>query len=361
MQAHFRLGRVLKRLMEDSGSNFHALSNEIRDANGGKRTVERRQLQKLMEGKDYSLTAKELLALDTYLLQFGEGLAERPLFEREGLLETMVKSNAIRFYVGARPRQHRHDLSPWDVRPLTKMIPSIQRVRPTVQFEIIETICSPEAKDVACGELAKLDSMGPVTVVSLGSSRASNISELLLARMLKRESHAFEWPTRSDEAPFFFIQTPDRPGFTEHVSCCSLRAEDLTKEEAKELKRRRAWAIKFGNQIRYAEFPFVDSPVDWLRRRDDEQDTIKDYGVIIAQRRKDTDQLLVVLAGLSGPGTDGAADVLLEGFPVSLLEYSPGTIVYGIVEVAIDVLDLKHGDVRKTRSAHLIHGPTTWS
>ena len=282
----------------------------------------------------------------------------------------MAKSDVNRFYLVARPRKYRHDLSPWDVGSMTKIIPNIQRVRPTVQFDIVETVYADEtARNDAEVELRRLDGVRSVTATSFGSPRASNISELMLARMLGREKDAFEWPKRGTHAPFYFVWPTDTPGFAERPSCCSLRCEDLPHTESDELKRSRSYAIKFGQEIRYADFPYLDAPEKpsgkgtKKRKRSPEvaKRCIKDYGVIVAQRQENTDQIWVVLGGLSGPGTHGAADILLAGFPVSLTDYASGTVVFGIVEVETEILEVPTGDVRRRSvRAELIYGPATW-
>ena len=95
---NLRLARVLASEARRLGS-FNQLAEEIRNVSGG--LIDRRKLKRLTEGVDVSIRLKELVALDAYLGRLGEGLSEKPLFDRPGILEALGHSGEVLIFFGA--------------------------------------------------------------------------------------------------------------------------------------------------------------------------------------------------------------------------------------------------------------------
>ena len=132
---NLRLASVLAREARRLGS-FDQLAKDIYKFSGG--LVDRRKLKRLTEGVDVSIRLKELVALDAYLGRIGEGLSEKPLFDRPGILEALGHSGDILIFFSAYPREslERTDIIHWDIESLAEVIRDINRYGSAVHLEI---------------------------------------------------------------------------------------------------------------------------------------------------------------------------------------------------------------------------------
>ncbi|MEM7387101.1 MAG: hypothetical protein AAF514_19355, partial [Verrucomicrobiota bacterium] len=138
----------------DRLGSYSRLEDEILRQNGNllERRVDRRKLKRIAEGDPkLTLNIQELLALDAYLTQFGEGLSDKPLFQSSRLLEPFADDGDVTFLLGVRPETEkeggRNALSQWDVNAMTTLIKGLYYLSPTVHFDFIDAIYSREMPD----------------------------------------------------------------------------------------------------------------------------------------------------------------------------------------------------------------------
>jgi hypothetical protein len=336
-----RLTTVIEREMGEVG-NFHALAKRINDANvakGIKASVEHRTLDKIVNDPDkVRLSRNQLIALDTYLSPKGEGLDDQPILEKLGILHCVANpKRKVVFLVGAkpRPRAHRCDLSPWDMRSTAKIVQELSIINPHVQHEIVDVLlCAHRSEtDVRNEPWHALLDDGNHMLVSIGSPLACVASEVMLARMFKKSP--FQAPTTLDDGlPFYFIWPPKRCGRLR--SCFALPGQSIP---ATPPGLRRA-VMKNKASAFYREGKF--SKVTFGGKRWDM------YSIIAAQRRK-LGQVWVVIAGQTGPATFAAATKLneiTESLPWTAGQDGPvlWTVVQSRIQTAPE--DRQRGDDR---------------
>ena len=145
MSKTLRLAGVIQREIVRVG-NAHRLARLINDANAVAHTgltVGRRTLSRLARGGESArLTLKLLRALDVYLAPLGEGLQDRPVFDKKGILECLVETRNISFLLGSKPRPQarRNDLSRWDTRSMAELLREASRFDVHMDFEIEDVL-----------------------------------------------------------------------------------------------------------------------------------------------------------------------------------------------------------------------------
>lgn len=352
-----RLPDVLKTRMQEEGLSCLGLSRAIAHAyekvtgsEGGKPPLDRRKLRKILE-RSHALTLSitELEALDAYLSASNEGLAEKPLFRRDGILQTLAQPKLV-FYVGTRSQQkprRRHYMSVWDMRAYSAVQDAVNGLSPKTRSMLkdIDQV-SPSSQTLR----KQLDNLGPETAIcSIGAPRSCLMSEVMLAEMFGIGSEAFHSPVQpSPTVPFYFVWPPER-GVKSRFAVDWHQLADPTL--ASEVKNEDSWAILLWNSRKREELA-----LRW------EKNPFQDYGIIVAQRRP-RNQTWLVVAGLSGPGTCAAALALVrDGQSRTISVPEAPNVLYAVVEAEVTVTDDEKvpGDIRSMNQLNLIVGPNTW-
>ena len=356
-QREFRLARVIRIQKERAGS-FLALEGEIAEANpnilyeGAQVVISRHKLKQIAEG-DEGLVLKlfELRALDRYLARLGSGesLADRPLFEKQGILESFGETGRVCFILGSRLRhgERVNELRRWDCRAMAILMHDLgeQRGRIQLEFEDVEVTTSKKRIQTETW-FRYLNDDGP-SVVSVGSPRACLATEVLLARMFNFPE--FESPLDPKaQPPFSFIWSPDeRPKSLSAFNSDTSALRGKNKGLARKVELGKAWAIRLNDKV-------YEVPREYQRT--------KMFGVVAAQRRS-RGQIYLVLAGISGPATFATSKMVKE--ITTELPYSDNPQCHGPVlwaAIRVDVLSdpKREGDSRRVgRSEFMVH-PTTW-
>jgi hypothetical protein len=147
-------------------------------------------------------------------------------------------------------------------------------------------------------------------------------------------------------APFYFVWPPKK----QVTSCFALDCGAIDDRALRhEVQTGKAWAFTWAGSL--GVLRWNANPLD-------------DYGVIVAQRRRRNNQLWLVLAGLSGPGTFAAARSLLNEveWHTPRVPEEPEAL-YAIVRASVRIEDAPEpsGDRRVIEHHSLIVGPEYWS
>jgi hypothetical protein len=339
-----RLANLLKQLAEEE--SYLRIAERIREANAshGGRSVERRKLKRLAEGEDVTLTISELIALDTFLTPLGEGLADKPLFERPAPIRSLVAKAQVTIVLGAyaRPRGRRNDLSRWDVRSMAHLLRAIEKRKPETHVDIRDVLCEKEKPEPPW----YLKSSGP-SVCSIGSPRASYATEIMLAEMFGVD------PFDRDSAgrvPFRFIWSPQTPG--RHSSSFRIDANqvfDAEESVVQDLRDGTVWGVLQTKDQLY----FARGREDEAR---DKKNVIwKSHGIVVTQQRSDG-RVWMVCAGLTGPATYAATVALASELtgPVPEARSGHSPVRWDIVECTVDTDTAMPGDNRIVTSQSVI-------
>jgi len=352
-----RLPEVLKTRMQEEGLSCLGLSRAIQRAyekvtgtEEDKPPLDRRKLKRIIDrSANLTLSVTELEALDAYLSASNEGLAEKPLFRRDGILQTLAQPK-LAFYVGTRSQQkprRRHYMSVWDMRAYSVVQDGVNGLKPNTRSMLkdIDQV-SPSSRTLR----QQLEDLGPETAVcSIGAPRSCLMSEVMLAEMFGIGNEAFQPPSHpSPNVPFYFIWPPERGV----KSRFALDVDQLTDRAlGQEIKNENAWALLLLHDQEHEELA-----LNW------EENPFRDYGVIVAQRRP-KNQTWLVVAGLSGPGTCAAAQALVKDIHSrrASVPEAPHAL-YAVVEADVSMTDDAQvpGDRRSLNALNLVIGPAVW-
>ena len=325
-----RISKVLERHKIDYGS-YSKLEQAIRDAirdhlgsqpdrEGAPRFVDRRKLKSIVDNDPrLVLSIGELRALDLYLEGFGHGLAYNPLFEKQEVLYHLAKSGRVDFLLGAKAEPNdplRINISHWDVLGLNQIQTGVLGFSQNVKVEIREMLMHDgveEARASLADESveALFGDRGP-SLVCLGSSRGNHLAERMLCHMAGLKPFQDEQPDGTPDPPFHFVWDRLRPWVL--PSPFHLYGE--------EVNRRRPSVGEAVLQRKAACFLHGDSEylVDDLTREDRRQGST--YALCAAQRRE-SGQIWLLVAGLTGPATYAAAH-WVHRMPAALDDHKPG-------------------------------------
>ncbi|MCL4178284.1 MAG: hypothetical protein KJ072_11165 [Verrucomicrobia bacterium] len=355
MNRVFRLSEVINKKIKEIG-NVHRLSRLIEEANANaevKGKIAPRTLRKLAFAPEgVGLTLSNLIALDNYLAPIGEGLHDKPIFERRGILEYLVEKPQVTFLVGAKPRirERRIDLSWWDTRSAAELVGQIRRVNPAVHYDIVEVLLRTPVRParLTADPWHRWLEAEDCSVVAIGSPRANLASEIMLAQMFGvrpfvKPSLTFLDPKRG---PFAFVWP--RPLMQGWRSAFALGAEDLppkSRHLATQVRRNRSGAFVIGTRI---------LPIPRGHRN------YTTYGVIVAQRRPNG-RVWAVILGESGPATYAMATKVREinaELPVS--SQTAPKVLWAPIEAQIRTTASSIGDHRQVKSASFLEPPELW-
>jgi hypothetical protein len=334
-----RLAKILGERLIKEGS-YTALAQAISAANGirtdedGKRpkdAVDRRKLKNIVDSDDkLTFSVGELRALDHYLERYGHGLAYSPLFAKPDLLQSLAELGDVTFLLGSKPEQDnfRVNFSHWDVLAMGEIQRSVNAFAPHVYFDIREVRMQPDVDgalrsvdESECSQLLADD--GP-SVVSLASSRANPASDLMLSEMCGRKPFADVPLDQKRSLPFHFVWPSTQDYVIPscfHLSDCDVERYD--EHAAEVVRNEKAAALVAGEEVW----------VDELTRKG----YGLTYGICVAQRRR-RGQVWMVLAGLTGPATYAAAQLVKKmGTGFRGADYGgTSTVYYTLIRGIVD-------------------------
>ncbi len=348
----FHPAAALKRLLANTKISYLELERRIEKLcdNTPMSKIDRRKLKDLVQlvddgldrQKDVALSLRQLMALDAFLTQHGEGLGDKPIFERPALLRSIAECGRVTITLGAYPRdpEKRNELNLWDVRAMTRLFRAMEKLKlgTGVEFQDLrfgeELPCRPPF----------LDGAGP-SVICLGSPRACYAAEFMLADMLGQSAFSNESEPGS---PLRFIWSPkaSRP----HPSAFRADAEDiagLDKKLAGDIKAGRAWgALQIADKL----FPVHRSPKG--------AELTTSHGIVLTQRQP-SGRIWAVVAGASGPATHACAKAVEENLtgPPPEWQEDRAPARWDIVECTIQKNANRLGDPRTVVSHRVVeHG-----
>jgi hypothetical protein len=369
-----RLAAILQRLALAAGDRLPThkkatscpqLAARIAAANnisaGQRPPIDGRTLANLIYDKNYSLSKKNLEPLHNYLRAEGYDLAQLPIFAAEGLLHSLVEKQHLSFLLSTRSfpgePMRRGYMSDWDVRAMGSVMDAIssrwKEVRVGIQQEPMRSAHSPS------GNRSSRQSNDNPSRCIIGSPLVSAQAESELSAMF--HVPPFERPARNshNQLPFYFVWHPPKDQTAQPTviaSAFSLEAQDLSKsmypdmpeELPARIADRRAQAFVVGHDIYEVR---LDAPIR------------KEYGIAAAQRRPNN-EIVLVIAGLSGPSTFSVAEQLAE---INLAvpdcpQHEASSTIYAVVEATIKVNeDAQAGDNREVTSSRILVPPAEWS
>jgi hypothetical protein len=264
--------------------------------------VDRRVLQRIAERPEsVHFTLALLTALDAYFAPRGEGLQDKPIFARRGVLECLVEKGKVAFLLGARPRakERRNDLSRWDTRSMAVLLRNSCACDLRVDYAIEDVLLDLPMTD-AKARRTKWHGLlqdSAHSLVAIGSPKVNAATEAMLAAMF--DAPAFRTPLinlgEHDRLPFYFAWPTRHP--RRFQSAFALTARELAffdPRVARALEEQRSSAFVLGE----ATHEVQKRGQNWEM-----------YGTIVAQRRSGGNVWLVV-SGLTGPATYAAATLV---------------------------------------------------
>ncbi len=288
--------------------SYKGLSEEIKKYHPRRKTIERRKLSQLAKKMPVSLTLDELDALDTYLYRT-EGFGLESLFP-EHVLKSLLRPGKVKILLGTRPIAGGGRIigvSKWDMLAMARVYNYMMQPGPTVDVDIVDvhledrmlTDLDPdtyEQKFAGAEWYQVLKGSENASVVSIGSSRSSLASEIMLAEMFG--IRPFDLNSDKTKLPFYFYWDFRSPYVPSSSFACDVPTEMRRDNQEEEV---------FGLKLADRDPFWVYRPAGDCRGKTRKWQT---FGVIAAQRRAGG-QLWVVIAGLTAVGTLGAAYQLL--------------------------------------------------
>lgn len=232
--------------------------------------INREKLTDLLAGKDVTLSLTELANMDKYLSKH-----MCPVLACANLIQNLASPGRIHFDIGVHPRaqdpDHRAttDISHWDVQAMNQIVNSVNRAGNSCHFELHTGFPG------FAPTLPMKDREGSLVVI--GSPRSCGSSFQALRDLFPEGAPPFR---------FFWPDTPTEDRF------CTTTDDIDAKPYPKHAGRMGPTGILIGNTT------FRESPVPGQRFT---------YAVIAVRLRQDGPGAILLLAGLTGPGSFAAA------------------------------------------------------
>jgi hypothetical protein len=346
-----RLVRLVRQALKDSNVNHLVRDiNQASSSAGSKCRVSRNLIAKLVKNPEsVGLTWNHLVAFHLYFREHGCSLQHVPLLETRGVFEALGDTKRLVFMYGAKPRpeEKRTDNSHWDTEAHGELVQQVSLAGKHLNIEAQHVLWrSPVQPDALRNETwYHLLDEDKASVISIGSPLAALSSEIMLARMFGVTP--FEAPhVTSPPVPFYFVWLHKIAA--NYISAFGLRYRDLDDQEvAKRVQRSEATAVRFEN----ATYHSPTRASQWTM-----------YGFIAAQRRA-AGNIWLVVAGLHGPATYGAATMvkeITEELPWSSRGPFPVLWVPVKVEVRAGEGKATDGDIREVTGAEFHGQPRIW-
>jgi hypothetical protein len=333
-----RLAELIKRANEESGTHC---------------SVSDRMLKKIRDTPEkVGLSWSILVALHTYFKKHGGSLQHLPILETRGVMEVLVDASRLVFLLGAKPRpeERRTDLSRWDTRSHTELLTQASLAGIHRKFDTEDVLWrSPvDPVGVRSESWCRVLDEDQASVISIGSPLAALSSEVMLARMFGVQP--FETPhfKTGRPVPFFFVW---RPSLAKDFHSAFGLAPAALQADHPELAAR---VVRNQSTAFILEGTPHESPIEaqsWTM-----------HGIIAAQRRAAGNVWLVV-SGLAGPATYGAA-IMVKQIVTELpwAAKGPSQVLWVPVKVHIRAGKPKplDGDIREVDGAEFDGSPRTW-
>jgi len=327
------------------------LSKRIEAANPSleKGGVDRRKLKAIVDGRPFTISLDELIALDNYFSLYGESLGDRPLFVRQSLLEGLAENHRIVVLLGAfqRDEETRNDVSLWDVKAFGEIISGMQKFREGIQntlhdVSFLNSRGVHNRDPMVCGSiLAKTNQ----SICGIGSMRSSVATEIMLANMFQVTAFA----RAKRPLPFRFIWPEDayRKKWDFASAFVTTRSEQRTAETTRTAHA--TGALVVGDEV-----------YDVIPKRRGQWD---DFGIIAVQRRKGG-RVWLVVAGISGITTYAAAVACRTKIHVAIPQSSESgdsPVLWAVVRARVSDNARGIGDTRYLESVELLQQPQYWT
>jgi hypothetical protein len=361
--AKLQLTKVLQKFANQMGGP-DKLARAIKLAhNGGpdKRTLERFLAEETVLGLDH------LDSVHAFLRGHGLGLDTVRVFEPETLLQSLVESGRMTFYLAPIVQKveeldgsYREYVSIWDFRAFCCIADAVNEQPTRVHIDFQTEPPRPPEADLGKIDWGKLLEADGRTYCAVGSPLVSGLSSYMLGKMFSVTDPFSPPPRGARPMPFYFSWYPrDEPpprGRESYPSAFALTASELklllgeavSDELIQGIDRKHAQA--FVHNGRALEV--------WLDRTPHNQ-----YGVVVAQRRE-TGATWLVIAGLSGPGTYACAEILSQinlALP-DCLDGECSPVVYAVVQSVVETDPNKEFvDARQSRYPSFVDlTPVVW-
>jgi hypothetical protein len=306
--------RLLKDLAD--AHNTAWLEQGIQQANPPRPewVVDDEKLAELMTRTDgkVRLTVNQIIALDRFFSQFGEGIQEQGLFERS-ILEPAAHAGSVRFVLGSSSDRDElwNVVRRWDSQAMAEILREVTQINARVKIEIADVIRN--GADKPPHYPYKESRSAGRSIIAIGSPLANPYSETLLAEMIGVPAFGRAAVTNT-ALPFQFIWAAmAKPPYH---STFAVKAKDQVLKRV----RRQIKGYQQNHGVLLANLPNQKEPHK-LQERFYESVRLQESGpapgVIVAQQRA-TGEVYMVVAGVSGPGTYAAAKYLASHRTYSL-------------------------------------------
>jgi hypothetical protein len=343
---------VIQALKTTSVNHLADLINAANEDSGTGCRVSRQLVTNLRDSPEsISLTWDHLVAFHTYFKENGASLQHLPILETRGVFEALGDKQRLVFMYGARsrPEEQRTDNSHWDTRAHVELVRQASLTGRPLEFDAQDVLwrCPVDPATLGSEPWRRILDEDQASVVSLGSPLSALSSEIMLASMLDVKS--FEPPhVMQRRLPFYFVWL--HRVAAEFRSAFGLTADALRAKHpdlARRVQRNATTAVFLGETV-------LESPTkghDWTM-----------HGIIAAQRRAAGNVWLVV-AGLHGPATFGAATMvkdITDELPWS--SKGPSKVLWVPVKVRVRAGKAKptDGDIREVVGAEFDGKPRIW-
>jgi hypothetical protein len=343
---------VLQALKTSNINHLAYLINQANQEAGAPCRVSRGLLRNIRDKPEkVGLTWDHYVAFDNYFTPQGASLRHLSALETLGIFESLGDKQRLVFMYGAKPRpeEQRTDNSLWDTRAQLGLVRHASQVGRQHHIDAQEVLWrSPVDPATLTNEpwFRTLDD-DQASVVSIGSSLAALSTEIMLSRMF--DVKPFEPPHVTQRpVPFYFVWLHKfANGFR---SAFGLTGEELRADHpdlARRVQRNATTAVQI-------EGTLYEAPTKghlWTM-----------YGIIAAQRRA-AGNVWVVVSGLHGPATFGAATMvskITNELPWS--SKGPSKVLWVPVKVLVRAGKAKptDGDIREVVSADFEGKPRIW-
>lgn len=340
--------RWIRLLREYATSHsYRWLENAIEAANPNdeKWRIDDDKLKRIVTRSDgnVSLTLNEITALDRFFAQLGEGSNKKGLFERS-ILEPVSHFGKVCFILGASPDRDEvtNVVRRWDSQAMAEIVAALTHERERIRVEVRDVLRNAADQDTSVGgqpwykHLFYPQDDSP-SLISIGSPLANPASEWMLAKMfsLKPFQKTFT------ELPFHFVWPPRvNAPYPSSFAMDVRMLESMSRNDAKKVVEDERGLLRVRANMRDGKVYETFHPSTRL------QQSGKAPAIIVAQQRRNG-QILIMVAGVSGPGTLAAARYLATAETYSLPEPEgahDGNLWIGVVESDVSRHSHHNGD-----------------
>jgi len=266
----------------------------------------------------------------------GVDLSQSAIFERINLFDALAAAGKVSFAIGLRSQNddRTNSLRLWDLRSMTVITEEVYRTGRKVELDWC--FMEPSQTD-ALNEDTKRRNL-----ISIGSPQANIATEILLARMFGVSPFKPDANQGTSVIPFRFVW----PGLVQSSFAIPVTSLKLGKNDPTvvALTEGKASALVINERV-------------YSVLNDYESATIP--GVVVAQRLSDQ-TITVAIAGLSGPATFGAANLLRDMAPDFQSAPGQSSTIWAAVEVDVITNPGIMGDSRVPQNWRFLTQPAVW-